>query len=187
MIKNIQVVIIGGSAGSLEVLLQVVPQLPAGLGAAIVLVLHRKSGDDATLEHLFAVKGDIPVIEIEDKTQLRPGHLYIAPADYHLLFETDGRLSLDVSEKINYSRPSIDVAFESAADAYGASLMGVLLSGSNTDGTIGLAAIREAGGTIVVQDPDTADMPVMPQSAIDNQTPHYVVDPRELRDLLSEL
>ncbi len=182
-----KVVIIGGSAGSLEVLLKIVPRLSAVPSYAIVAVLHRKAGDDSTLEELLTRKGIIPVKSIEDKTQLRAGRLYVAPSDYHLLFENGGRLSLDVSEKINYSRPSIDVAFESAAEVYGENLVGILLSGSNSDGSAGLEAIRKMGGTVVVQDPDSAEMPFMPQSAIENNSVDYILNVDQLIEFITRL
>lgn len=104
-------------------------------------------------------------MEIEDKTALIPGFVYIAPSGYHLLFEKDDVLSLDISDKVNHSRPSIDVSFESAADIYRSAIVAVLLSGANSDGTNGLKAIQLAGGTIAIQNPDEAEMSFMPQFA----------------------
>ena len=176
MIKGCKVLIIGGSAGSLEVLMELLPKLAFVPTFAIVLVLHRKSTEDSTLEELISYKTGIPVAEVEDKTPLKPGFIYIAPSDYHLLFESNDILSLDTSEKINYSRPSIDVSFESASEAYGSSLVGILLSGANADGTEGLLSIKKAGGAIVVQVPETAQMPFMPMNALTNTSPHYVLD-----------
>lgn len=183
LISGCKVLIIGGSAGSLDVLLKILPslQIPS---FAIVIVLHRKHTDDNTLEELIAVKAQIPVKEVEDKVALEPGFIYIAPSDYHLLFEKNGLLSLDTSEKINYSRPSIDVAFESASDVYGKSLVGILLSGANADGTEGLIAIKNAGGTIIVQQPETADMPFMPNNAIEHTSPNYILDVSEILKLI---
>ena len=171
-----KVVIIGGSAGSLDVLLKIIPKLKAIPSLALVIVLHRKSGEDATLEELIAIKTDIPVKEVEDKVVLERGYIYIAPADYHLLFEKNGELSLDTSEKVHYSRPSIDVSFESAADAYGPAVTAILLSGANADGTQGLKTVKEAGGTTVVQKPETAEVPYMPAHAIENMHPHHILD-----------
>lgn len=176
MIRGCKVLIIGGSAGSLEVLIQILPQLTQIPTFAIVMVLHRKSGEDATLEELIAIKSKIPVVEVEDKTPLKAGYIYVAPSDYHLLFETNDILSLDTSEKINYSRPSIDVSFESAAEVYGESLVAILLSGANSDGTEGLLAIKNAGGITVVQEPDSAQMPFMPKNALEATNPAYVLD-----------
>ena len=171
-----KVVLIGGSAGSLDVLLQILPNLHRLQSVALVIILHRKSSEDTTLESLIALKTSVAVKEVEDKTPLLPGFIYIAPSDYHLLFEKNNLLSLDTSEKINHSRPSIDVSFESAADAFGTEVVGILLSGANADGTAGLTAIRDAGGTTIVQSPETAEMPFMPSNAIANITPDYILD-----------
>lgn len=105
LISGCKVLIIGGSAGSLEVLMRIFPQLPSIQSFAIVIVLHRKNTEDSLLEELFALKTEIPVKEVEDKVKLKPGFIYIAPPDYHLLFEKNDLLSLDISEKVNFSRP----------------------------------------------------------------------------------
>ncbi len=182
-----RVVIIAGSAGSLEVLMQVLPRLQSIPTFSLVIVLHRKNTEDTTLEELIALKTIIPVKEVEDKTVLAPGYIYVAPSDYHLLFETNGELSLDISEKINYSRPSIDVSFESAAEVFGNSLTAILLSGANADGTKGLQAISKTGGTIVIQDPDTADMPFMPRTALENTKPDKVLDVSGILQFINSL
>ena len=184
IISNCKVVIIGGSAGSLNALMQVLPELPKLNDFAIVIVLHRKRTDDQTLEELIRLKSRIEVKSVEDKTALLPGFIYVAPSNYHLLFEKDDHLALDTSEKINYSRPSIDVSFESAAEIYGSSLVGILLSGSNSDGTQGLKAIRNAGGTIVVQNPLSADMPFMPNNAILYADPDFILDMQQILQLI---
>lgn len=180
VISNYKVLIIGGSAGSLEVLMKLLPNLTSIPSFAMVFVLHRKNAKDATLEELIAIKTSIPVKEVEDKTSFLPGYIYIAPPDYHLLFEKNNVLSLDTSEKINYSRPSIDVSFESAAEVYGPSLIAILLSGANADGTNGLLAVKDAGGITIVQNPDTAQMPLMPQNAITLVNPDYIFDVDEM-------
>ncbi|SNR37965.1 chemotaxis protein CheB [Flavobacterium sp. ov086] len=180
IISNCKVVIIGGSAGSLNALMQILPEIDKLNNFALVIVLHRKSTDDQTLEDLIAFKASVAVKPLEDKVPLKSGFIYVAPSNYHLLFEKNETLSLDTSEKVNYSRPSIDVSFESAAEVYGESLVGILLSGSNTDGTYGLKAIKASGGTIVVQNPESADMPFMPNNAIQNTTPDFVLNNEEL-------
>ena len=172
---NRKVVIIGGSAGSLNALMTILPELPKVITFALVIVLHRKNSDDLTLEDLLKMKSRIPFKSIEDKTLFESGFLYVAPSNYHLLFEKDQTLALDTSEKVNYSRPSIDVSFESASEVYADNLVGILLSGSNSDGTQGLKAIQNAGGIIVVQDPEVAEMPFMPKNAILNLTPDYIL------------
>ncbi|MBS7232118.1 chemotaxis protein CheB [Flavobacterium psychroterrae] len=180
IISGIKVVIIGGSAGSLNALMQILPELPDLNGFAIVLVVHRKSTDDQTLEDLISLKSSIPFKLTEDKVPLLPGYVYVAPSNYHLLFEKNETMSLDISEKINYSRPSIDVSFESAAEIFGSSLVGILLSGSNSDGTQGLKMIKDAGGTIAVQNPLSADMPFMPNNAILYNDPEYILNINEI-------
>ena len=182
-----RVIIIGGSAGSLHVLMQILPELPLNKSLAIVIVVHRKSSDEETLEELIQLKSKTEVRPVEDKISLLPGYIYVAPSNYHLLFEKNNLLALDTSEKINYSRPSIDVSFESAAEVYKDKLTGILLSGSNTDGTKGLIAIKSNGGTIVVQDPNSAEMPFMPNYAIQNTTPDFILDIPQMIDFILKL
>lgn len=184
MISNCKVIIIGGSAGSLQVLMDVLPSIPMIHSFAIVIVLHRRASDDLTLEELIKVKANIPVKIIEDKISFKPGYLYVAPANYHLLFEKNGTIALDTSGKVNYSRPSIDVSFESVSEIYGNTVIGILLSGSNSDGTEGLKAIQKAGGLVIVQDPASAEMPFMPKNAIENLTPDYVLNPQEILEFI---
>jgi len=187
IISNCKLVIIGGSAGSLNALMQILPDLHHLNGFAIVIVVHRKSTDDQTLEELIRLKSKVSVKPVEDKVPLLPGFVYVAPSNYHLLFEKNDTLSLDISEKINYSRPSIDVSFESASEIYKDALVGILLSGSNTDGTYGLKTIKAAGGTIVVQNPIAAEMPFMPHNAVLNAAPHLVLDNQEILKLIKSI
>lgn len=185
--SRLKIVIIGGSAGSLDVLMKVMPQINQHQNYALIIVLHRKNTDDDLLENLFSARISMPVCHVEDKTPLQNGCVFVAPSDYHLLVEKNGLLSLDVSEKINFSRPSIDVAFESAAEALGSSVCGILLSGANSDGTDGLIAIKKQGGTIVAQDPETATMPQMPQHAISHANVDFVFTQQQLVTFLNDL
>lgn len=187
VITNCKVVIIGGSAGSLSVLLQILPQISKLNAFAIVIVVHRKSTDDQTLEDLLKLKSKIKVKPVEDKVPLASGFVYIAPSNYHLLFEKNQTLSLDTSEKINYSRPSIDVSFESAAEAYGNSVVAILLSGSNSDGTNGLKVVKDFGGTIAVQNPLSAEMPFMPNNAILYSNPDLILNKEEMLDFINSI
>lgn len=187
VISGCEVVIIGGSAGSLKVLMHILPLLVTIPTYALVIVLHRKNTEDSTLEDLIAVKTILPVKMVEDKTVLETGFIYVAPSDYHLLFEKNRLLALDISEKVNHSRPSIDVSFESAAEVYKSNLVAILLSGSNMDGTQGLKAIQQLGGKIIVQKPSSADMPYMPQYAIQNTSPDYILDIDEILSLLTNI
>lgn len=182
-----KVVIIGGSAGSLEVLLQVLPALQSIESLVIVLIVHRRNSDDNFLEELIRMKSGLKVKEVEDKTPIKVGHVYVAPADYHLLIEDNFSFSLDVSEKVNYSRPSIDVGFESAADIFGTKLVAILLSGANNDGTNGLLAVKQTGGTVIVQKPETADVPYMPAYAIKNLEADYILSPTEIAEFIKGL
>ncbi|WP_461079598.1 chemotaxis protein CheB [Spirosoma flavus] len=186
VIDSCQMLLIGGSTGSIEVLIQLLPALKAPLSFALVLVVHRKNTADSTLVNLLSLKTAIPLQEVDDKDPILPGTIYLAPADYHLLIEKDMTFSLDDSEKINYSRPSIDVTFESAADVFGPSLIGILLSGANTDGTAGLNAIKKAGGVTVVQKPETAQVAFMPQQAIEGAPIDWVLDVREMEKFMND-
>jgi len=161
-----RLVIIGGSAGSLEALLKIFPWIDGSLNMALVIVVHRKSSSDSQLSSILHDKTSWPVKEAAEKEMIQLRHVYIAPGDYHLLFENDHSFSLDDSEKVKFSRPSIDVSFESAAEVFGKHLTGILLSGANDDGVEGLRQIKHHGGTCIVQEPATAEMPFMPQQAI---------------------
>lgn len=163
--NNCEAIWIGGSAGSLEVLLKVLPQLKKEIDIAIVIVLHRKPGADILLTELLSSRTHIPVKEIEEKDVIEKGFIYLAPSDYHLLVERNATFSLDHSEKVNYSRPSIDVAFESAADVFKEKLVGLLLSGANADGVKGLIKIKKMGGRVIIQHPDSAMSSYMPAQA----------------------
>jgi two-component system, chemotaxis family, protein-glutamate methylesterase/glutaminase len=159
-------VVIGGSAGSLDVLLRMVPHFPSSVNAIYVIVIHRKSGADSILTGLLSSRTTMPVKEVEDKEVISPNHIYIAPPDYHLLCDDSYTFSLDSSEKIHYSRPSIDVTFESVAYTFGSSVIGLLLSGANADGADGLHTIKKMGGYTIVQDPSSCEVSYMPLQAI---------------------
>lgn len=182
--NHFKVILIGGSAGSLDVLMKVLPRLPEKINFALILILHRKGGGDTILEELIALKTAIPVITVDDKTPMQPGFIYIAPSDYHLLFEKNRLLALDASEKVNFSRPSIDVSFESAAESYKHDVIAILLSGANADGTNGLQSVKENGGIIAVQNPETAEMDYMPRFAIQNLAPDYILEIDGILELL---
>lgn len=179
--------IIGGSAGSLDVLLRALPFIRPDLSFAILIVMHRGSEPDPLLQSILAARTSLHVKEAEEKEEIMPGIIYIAPADYHLLIEKDHSFSLDFSEKVNYSRPSIDVTFSVAAEAYGAALTCLLLSGGNADGTQGLAYVKGAGGVTAVQDPVTANVPFMPRHAIATMKPDHILTPDEIAGFINGL
>ncbi|RCR67941.1 chemotaxis protein CheB [Larkinella punicea] len=187
LINACKAVVIGGSAGSIEVLLKLLPALSSPLSLVIMIVLHRKNSTDSSLADLLSSRTTIRVQEVEDKDPVVPGTIYLAPADYHLLIEKDEVFSLDDSEKVNYSRPSLDVTFESAADVYGSSLVGILLSGANADGTAGLNLIKARGGVLIAQKPETAQAAFMPQHAIQNAPIDRVLDVEEMAVFINSL
>jgi two-component system chemotaxis response regulator CheB len=179
-INNSKIVVIGGSAGSLDVLLQLVPSLKPAIDYPIVIVLHRRGSGDDILTDLLATRTTLTVKEIEEKETLAPGTIYIAPGDYHLLFEKDNTCSLDYSEKLNYSRPSIDIAFESAAVVYGNSLTCILLSGANADGAEGCRQALAHGAITIAQLPSTAEVPFMPIQAINGNAITHIYNVKEM-------
>jgi two-component system chemotaxis response regulator CheB len=159
-------VVIGASAGALEALSVILPGLPDGFCLPIFVVVHVPSDRRSVMADLFRAKCRLPVREAEDKEPISGGTIYFAPPDYHLLVEADRTLSLSRDEPVLFSRPSIDVLFESAADVYGASLIAVVLTGANDDGAGGLRAVVDAGGTGLVQTPLGAFASRMPEAAI---------------------
>lgn len=167
-------------------LLHIIPGLKKAV-QPIVIVLHRRSTADTILADLLSTKTRIKVKEVEEKEPVIANHIYIAPADYHLLIEKDRSFSLDYSEKINYSRPSIDVTFKSAADVYKDALTCILLSGANNDGTEGLAYAKELGAVTIAQDPSTAITAYMPQYAISHAVVEKVMAPTQMLDFLNGL
>jgi two-component system chemotaxis response regulator CheB len=159
-------VVIGVSAGAIEALSVLLPALPPDYPLPVLIVVHVPRDRSSALAELFRTRCPLEVKEAEDKEPIRPGVIYFAPPDYHLLVEPDRRLSLSSDEPVLFSRPSIDVLFESAADVYGETLLGVVLTGANSDGAHGLRAICDAGGSAWVQDPTTAHSALMPQAAL---------------------
>ncbi len=181
-----EAVVLGVSAGGLEVLSNLLPVLPANLPMALIVVQHRPPDSSNFLIEYFAERCSMRVVEANEKELVRSGSIYFAPAAYHLLVERDKTFSLSVDEKVNFSRPSIDILFETAALAYGTRLIGVVLTGANRDGAIGLQTIKRHGGVTVVQDPDTADTAFMPQAAIDAGPVDYILELAEIVNLIKE-
>jgi two-component system, chemotaxis family, protein-glutamate methylesterase/glutaminase len=181
--KPAKLIVIGGSAGSLQVILDLLPALDVpdpSFPVPILLVLHRGGAPDSGIEELLSSRTRLRCKEVEEKEPVLPGFVYICPADYHVLIERDHSFSLDYSERENFSRPSIDVTFKSAADAYGPALTCVLLSGGNTDGALGLEYARSKGSQTVVQDPTTAEVSYMPNFAIQFTSVDLILRPEEM-------
>lgn len=162
----VQAAVIGASAGALEALSAVLEPLPGDYALPIMVVVHMPPDKRSVLAELLQAKCRVTVREAEDKEQIEGGVVYIAPPDYHLMVEQDKILSLSSEEPVLFSRPSIDVLFETAAEAYAEGLAGIILTGANNDGAHGLKTIGEAGGITVVQNPAEAYASAMPQAAI---------------------
>jgi two-component system chemotaxis response regulator CheB len=160
------ITVVGTSWGGLAALRELVSCLPENLSVPVVLIQHRHKMSDDALPRLLQDRTPLPVCEAEDKMPMEPGRVYVAPADYHLLVEPDSYFTLSVEEPVRYSRPSIDVTFTSAADAFGARTIGVVLTGANADGAEGLKRIAGRGGAALVQEPVTAESPAMPAAAL---------------------
>jgi two-component system chemotaxis response regulator CheB len=160
-----ELVVIGTSWGGLHALRRVLGGLPANFDLPVVVVQHRHRDSDHLLVSLLQDHTALKVNEIEDKTPLEPGGVYVAPAEYHVLVEK-GQLQLSTEEPVRFSRPSIDVMFESAADAYGSKTIGVVMTGANDDGARGLRRIADRGGAAIIEDPSTAESAIMPAAAL---------------------
>ncbi|KAA0969652.1 chemotaxis protein CheB [Aureimonas fodinaquatilis] len=159
-------VIIGASAGALEALSAILSPLPATFRYPIFVIVHLPPNKRSVLAAIFDLKCQLRAIEAEDKEPVEAGTIYFAPPDYHLLLEGRAHLALSSEEEVLFSRPSIDVAIESAADAWGSQLIAIILTGANHDGARGLSAVVHAGGTAIIQDPSEAFAQAMPEAAI---------------------
>ena len=182
-----EAVVIGVSAGGIEALKVLLPALPAAFPLPIAIVQHRDRRSDGFLAEYLNARTRIVVSEAEDKEPFCPAHAYLAPAGYHLLIESDRSLSLTVDEPVNYSCPSIDVLFESAANVFAQSLIGVVLTGANRDGSQGLKTIKAHGGLAVVQDPQTAAVMTMPRAALEATPVDHMVALERIAPLLTEI
>jgi two-component system, chemotaxis family, protein-glutamate methylesterase/glutaminase len=188
--RPVDAVVIGTSAGGVEALMALLPALPATLRAAVLVVIHLPRERPSLLVDIFAPRCVRPVREAQDKEPVEPGCIYFAPPDYHLLVDRVDEgpcLALSADPLVNFSRPSIDVLFESAADAYRARLLGIVLTGGNQDGAAGLAAVARGGGLTAVQRPDTAAVSWMPESALRSVTPDHLLPLDGLAALLRGL
>jgi two-component system chemotaxis response regulator CheB len=185
--RDTGILLIGGSAGSLKVLFDLLPDLDENLGFPIIVVVHRKAAADSQLESVFEKHTKLKVFEIEDKMSLEPNTIYLAPADYHVLLETTTEIALDYSEKLHYSRPAIDVTFQSGAEIFGKKAVAILLSGANHDGALGLKYVQTAGGLVIIQDPETAEVDLMPREAMAQVNADYIIKPADMAKFINTL
>jgi two-component system chemotaxis response regulator CheB len=182
--RSSELLLLGGSAGSFKLLFKIVKFLDADLNKSVIIVMHRKRNFVSEVERLFAQNSQMDLSEITDKDKVNNNHIYIAPANYHVLIEKGGSFALDVSDAVWFSKPSIDITFESAAEVYKDKCTAILLSGANQDGAAGLLKLRNAGSLTIAQDPADAELPEMPQEAINLDAADYVLSTEEIIELL---
>ncbi|NQD69169.1 chemotaxis protein CheB [Sphingobacterium shayense] len=166
MVKAKEIILIGGSAGAYELIVEILTALPSSFKPAIIVILHRNERFSTKIEETLSLKLDRTIHQASDKGEISAGNVYFAPPGYHLLIEPNYLFSLDVSERIQFSRPSIDVLFETAAEVYENRCTAFLLSGANKDGSDGLHRIHALGGKSIVQLPQDARISFMPSHAI---------------------
>lgn len=185
--EKICCVVLGASAGAIEVLGQLLPALQATTSLAVLAVVHIPQDRSSLLTSIFQPRCALTVMEPIDKQAIEPAHLYFAPPGYHMLVESDRLISLSTDSPVHYSRPSIDVLFESAADVFGCELLAVVLTGANRDGADGLRAVCDRGGLAIVQRPDEAESPTMPQSALEGCPEAFVMSIAQIAELFSKI
>jgi two-component system, chemotaxis family, protein-glutamate methylesterase/glutaminase len=177
-------VVVGASWGGLRAVSELLASLPRELDVPLVLAQHRAAASERdALESLLRRHTHLAVREASDKDRLERGTLYVAPPDYHLLLEEDG-FALSTDERVQFARPSIDVLFESAADAHGERTIAIVLTGANEDGAAGLRAVKDVGGVTIVQDPETAEARVMPDAALRATAADAILPVREMGPFL---
>jgi two-component system chemotaxis response regulator CheB len=185
--EGLEAVVAGCSAGGLKALHVLLSGIDSELSVPMIIVAHTGSEDIGTLCDLLSRNSTLPVVEAQERHLPRPGCVYLAPTGYHLYLEQDGRFALSIDAKVCHVRPSIDVLFASAADAYGAGLAAIVLTGANEDGAAGLKAVRTHGGIAIVQDPQDAEVPAMPAAALALAGAEYCVPLNEIGPLINRL
>lgn len=184
---NYEAIVIGVSSGGMNAMKILFSLLPVEFNIPIVIVQHISPRSDNQWIKLLNDKSNLQIKEADEKEKIEPGNVYIAPPNYHLMIERDKTFSLTIDERVNFARPSIDVLFESAAEAYNSELIGVVLTGSNNDGTKGIKRIKECGGLAIIQNPETAESSHMPASAIAAIKPDYILSLEGITELLIKI
>ena len=179
-----EAIVIGVSSGGMNALKILFSFLPKDFGIPIIIVQHVSSHSNNQWIKLLNDKSNLYIKEADEKEKIENGTIYIAPANYHLMIEINKTFSLTIDERVNYARPSIDVLFESAAEVYKDKLIGIVLTGSNNDGSKGVKRIKECGGFVIIQNPETAESSYMPASAIAAIKPDYILSLVDITDLL---
>jgi len=183
--RQIEAIVVGVSAGGMKLIPKLISCLDTNLKFPMIFVQHLHPEQTEYFIEYFQKDTTIKIVSISDKEILAPGTIYFAPPDYHVLIDDKQTLSLAIDEKVNFSRPSIDLLFDSAADVFGRNLIGILLTGANHDGAQGLHKIKSLGGITIVQSPDSAEFPAMPQSAIDLFEPDYILEVSEIAEIIN--
>lgn len=186
-VSPFDVLALGASWGGVEVLSNLVAELPENWSVPVVIVQHQHPYAGNALQRILSRLTTLPVIDVEDKDKLVPAHVYIAPANYHLLMEQDGSFSLSLEAPVNFSRPSIDVTFSSLSRVYQQRCIGVVLTGANDDGAQGIRDIKAGGGYTIAQQPDSAEAPIMPAAAIATGAVDAILTPQEIIPALLRL
>jgi two-component system, chemotaxis family, protein-glutamate methylesterase/glutaminase len=185
--KEYDAIVIGTSAGGLHVMTRILKPLPAHFPLPIMVVQHRAKDERNLLEEVLQQKCEVRIKQADEKESIESGVVYFAPPDYHLLIENDRTFSLSFDAAVNFSRPSIDVLFETAADVFKERLLGIILTGANNDGAAGIRKISMRGGITIAQSPETADYADMPKAAINTGYVRHVMSPEEISRYLLAL
>jgi len=185
-ISEYDVILIGGSSGSLTATIEILENFKESFDKSVVIVLHQLKEKSDLLKDILSAKTKIKTKEPVDKELIKKNIIYIAPANYHLMIEKDKTFSYSIEEPINFSRPSIDVLFETAANVFKEKVVGILLSGANSDGSEGLQKIKNNGGLTIVQDPRSAEYPYMPNAAINNMEVDLILSIVKIKHFLQK-
>jgi two-component system chemotaxis response regulator CheB len=178
--KNIKYIVIGGSAGSFRVVIKLLSQIPKDFPLPIILCLHRLKHVRSGFVEALELKSNMPIVEPHDKMHISSGNIYLAPANYHLMIELGNHFGLSTYDNVNHSRPSIDITFNSAARIFRGKMLGILLSGANKDGAIGMKTVNQNGGTTIIQDPALSQARTMPQAAKQITNIDHILSPDQI-------
>lgn len=187
ILNDIGVIVIGGSAGSYNIVRKILSSLPVNFSVPIVMCLHRLKEFRSGFAESLNINSVLPVKEAQDKECLRPGTVYLSPANYHLMIEPDYTLALSTEDVVNYSRPSIDIIFESAGYSLKRKMAGILLSGTNTDGARGLFSAFRQGAVTAIQNPEEAQFGIMPNEVLSYFKPHFILGDSEITQFINSL
>jgi two-component system, chemotaxis family, protein-glutamate methylesterase/glutaminase len=180
-------IVIGGSAGSFQVVSKILNALPAGLSMPVFLSLHRLKHVRSGFLEALSLKSSIPIVEPNDKEQIKPGRAYLAPANYHMYIELGNRIALSTDEPVNHSRPAIDLSFITASQAYREKLIGIILSGANSDGALGLKKVKDYNGLAIVQDPADCQVKTMTEASMKLTSVDHVFTTNQLVEFAKKL